>query len=49
MRQASWIVFLLMAVGLVSYVAAVDRQDVTLEEQTGPLAPLEGGMPSPKP
>ena len=49
MRQASWIVFLLMAVGLVSYGAAVDRQDVTLTERAGPLAPIEGNWPSPKP
>jgi hypothetical protein len=49
MRQASWIAFLLLALGLVSYEAVLDRQEPTqrLEEPST----LEGGagMPTPKP
>jgi hypothetical protein len=51
MRQASWIAFLLLTLGLVGYEAALDRQDqttqVTSEEE--PALDGSGGMPGPTP
>ncbi len=44
MRQASWIAFLLMTLGLLSYTAAVDQEETTKSDQ---VAGLEGPMPLP--
>jgi hypothetical protein len=48
MRQASWIAFLLLAVGLLTYDATMDRQEAN---PAGPheVETLEGDMPPPKP
>jgi len=46
MRQASWIAFLLMTLGLLSYTAAVDQQETTKPAEE--VASLEGTLP-PKP
>lgn len=45
MRQASWIAFLLMTLGLLSYTAAVDQQEAT--PQSADVTTLEGGLPPP--
>jgi hypothetical protein len=45
MRQASWIAFLLMTVGLLSYTASVDQQEAIPE--SADVAALEGGLPPP--
>jgi hypothetical protein len=48
MRQASWIAFLLMTLGLLSYSAAVDQQETAAPSTE--VAGLEGGLPpTPKP
>ena len=47
MRQASWIAFLLMTLGLLSYTAAVDQQETSAQSEE--VAGLEGGFPSPTP
>ena len=49
MRQASWILFLLMAVGLLGYEAMVDGQDDPAIEQRAPMMPLDGTNPTPRP
>ena len=46
MRQASWIAFLLMTLGLLSYTAAVDQQEPTEQPE---VVGLEGTYPPPKP
>ena len=46
MRQASWIAFLLMTLGLLSYTAAVDQQEVT---ESAEVTGLDGQIPPPKP
>jgi hypothetical protein len=50
MRQASWIAFLLLTVGLLTYEASLNDQQVTAAGST-PLsgAPDEGSWPSPWP
>ena len=47
MRQASWIAFLLMTLGLLSYNAAVDQQETTAPSTE--IVGFEGGMPDPTP
>jgi hypothetical protein len=49
MRQASWILFLLTALGLVGYEAIVDGQETTVVEQRTPAMPLDGTIPTPRP
>ena len=49
MRQASWIRFLLLAVGLVGYEAMVDGQDDAAIEQRAPMMALDGTNPTPRP
>jgi hypothetical protein len=53
MRQASWIVFLLMTLGVLSYEAASDRSSgsgqTTLEQSQVEGTALEGDLPPPKP
>ena len=44
MRQASWIAFLLMTLGLLSYTAAVDQQEPTDRQE---VVGLEGDYPPP--
>jgi hypothetical protein len=48
MRQASWVAFLLLAVGLLTYEATVDQQDVAagISPDSG-LADGGGGAPPP--
>jgi hypothetical protein len=57
MRQASWIAFLLLAIGLVTYEASLDQQGVNAGDQTvavGGAPEMEAadggvGEPPPKP
>jgi hypothetical protein len=49
MRQASWIAFLLLALGLVSYEAALDQQDQQTETVEQSLDGGGGIFPEPKP
>lgn len=51
MRQASWIAFLLLAVGLVTYEASLDPQEVTsgLQPDVGIADGGTGEPPPPKP
>ena len=53
MRQASWIAFLLMALGIVSYEAALDRQETSGQSAMTvgrePALDGGGGWPSPAP
>lgn len=52
MRQASWIAFLLLAVGLLSYEASLDQQGaVDVEATSGEVIAADGGtgQPPPKP
>lgn len=53
MRQASWIAFLLLAVGLLSYEASLDQQEATATEATVTAPevdiPAEGDLPPPRP
>jgi hypothetical protein len=44
MRQASWIAFLLMTLGVLSYTAAVDQQEPTEQQE---VVGLEGPFPAP--
>jgi hypothetical protein len=47
MRQASWIVFLLMTLGLLTYEAASDRSSVSSQSAPEGGQQLEGDMPPP--
>jgi hypothetical protein len=49
MRQASWIVFLLMTVGLLSYEASLERSSVPSQGVPEDGQQLEGDIPPPTP
>ena len=51
MRQASWIAFLLLTVGLLGYEASVSQQEVAASgsSQMAPPVSDEGSWPSPPP
>lgn len=46
MRQASWIAFLLMTLGVLSYEASLDRDNASTQSQPEGQQ-LEGDMPPP--
>lgn len=49
MRQASWIAFLLLAVGLLSYEASLDQQESAASAPIEAFADGGTGNPPPKP
>lgn len=46
MRQASWIAFLLLAMGLLSYEASLDQEEGTT---SAPIEAADGGTGNPPP
>jgi hypothetical protein len=49
MRQASWIAFLLLAVGLLSYEASLDQEQGTSASNATVQEMADGELPPPKP